>query len=392
MAITYSTIVTQLKNDVHNKTGSIPNLRALINQAVQDVNSKVDLRGTKRRAGIPNGFFKDIYRVPAPTDLKGTKIVDLDRLRQRADGSRWTKVTEEEFLRRKTTQSYLVAVSSDLQYKTLLVNSFGNSSTFVLNEMDAVTGANIGTFVASGDASNLEADSWNYLTGSASIRFDTASGGATAVLTNSTITATNLAGLKDISNGFLSFYAPSKASADGVTSVTLEWGEDSSNYFSKTVSVAHDGNTFKAGWNILSFQWLGATEVGSPTGAAITYVKITVNKSTSLAATSDWRFDQLIFIKGDLHETVYYSKNRWKSAAGTLLEDSTADDDILLADEDEEPLVFARIAMRASRALRESTDVNYWNDEYKTELQEQKRLRKSEALMLESTYHEFEQI
>lgn len=390
---TYADLKVELNDMLHNKLGSVSNLRSVLNRSIRSNNSKIDFRSTKRIVGEPTGFFNSIYEIPAPSDMKSTAIIDLGSIRSRSSSEDWVKTSPEEFKRRKDeSEEFLFAVEEDSRYKKVLVNNFGDSSKVILSACDALTGDSVGTWAASGDASGLQLDQWNYLDGTGALNFDTASSANPAYLTNSTFTAVDLTNYVDKSSIFISLYIPSANAATYLTSVELRWGTDASNYYSRTVTTTNSTNPFMKGWNILSFQWLGATETGTVTDTSIGYLRIALNKPADIVATSDWRVDEIVAVQGDLHNVEYYSNSYWKSSAGTYLENSTADTDILVADEDERDIHLYQCAINCAQILRERDDAAYFLAMYQDKRSDYQKTYKSEKKPLVSEYYKFKDI
>lgn len=379
---------------LHNKLGSVGDIDTAINKGAREAARLVDLAGTKRRIGLPVGLFESIYEMPAPSDLKGEKIIDLAPLLDRSSEEQWERVSEEEFDRLKDVSEdrFILAVCMRDQIKKIKANYYGQSVRVSLHNMDSVD--DNGTWAISGGGSNLEADDWLYMEGSGSLRFDTDSSANAAVLTISDMEAVDLSDFVDISNVFFRLYIPSDEAAAGLDSgITIKWGSAAGAYHSKTITTDHCGNAFKKGINIVSFDWLTSAETGSPVDTAINYIQISLNKDSDLAAQSDWRIDDLCVIKGDLRDMVYYSKNRWKSSTGTYKENSTIDSDILLAEDDDEiELVINRIAYHIAKNLREKDDIELLKEEWEGNanddglLKTHWRLHPSEAILLTQTY------
>lgn len=386
MSYTYSEIKTELNDMIHNKAGSIASLRSVINRAARSVNDEVDLRSTKREIGIPVGFYNTIDIAPAPSDLKDDAIIDLVPLAGRVGKNPWKKLTVEEFERRKRLDDFLVAVDERDQLTNLRVYGVGETAALVMHECDSIT--DNGTWAASGSAENLEADSWNFLNGSASLRFDTTASASDAVLTNSGFTAVSLSDYKDKGKIFLSLYIPSATAASTISAVGLTWGQSAA-YYNKSVSVAHDGLAFRAGWNILSFDWVTATITGSPDLSAVNYLKVNIDWDGTPAAFSDFRIDRIVAVQGILHNILYYSNYYWTSSAGTKLEKSTADTDILVANESEKNLVLYKAAIFSAQILREvKADLPLFISMYDEAKKNYSKKYKSERKPLTTTYYE----
>ena len=110
-----------------------------------------------------------------------------------------------------------------------------------------------------------------------------------------------------------------------ITNVILLWGSSSANYWARTVTAPHFGS-FKNGWNLLRFDWNGATETGTVDPAAIDYLRVTV---TSTGADTDIRVDGIYSKLPTIHEILYYSRFLFRNTAGTFLETPTDDTDEL---------------------------------------------------------------
>jgi hypothetical protein len=188
--------------------------------------------------------------------------------------------------------------------------------------------------VATGDASNLSIDGNNYISGTGSLMYDLATGGTTAMITNPDMTAIDLTDYKN-HEIFVWQYIPSVTL---LTSFTARWGSSASDYWSATVTTAHNGLAFKVGWNLLKFSW-PTTDTGTPDVTAVNYFQLIINKTALAAASNNWRTDFVIARAGDVHDIRYYSEYFWKTAAGVYQPKATDDTDILIAGDDEFELI-----------------------------------------------------
>ena len=386
MSYLYTDITTELNDQVHNKLGSISDVRALINRAVRSVRSEIDLKAAKRTNTVPQGFFNSIEEIPAPSDLAETAIIDLAKQISRSADENWVKTTPEEFNRRKGEEDYLFAVDLSNDMKKIKVNNQGSSVSKTINECDSLTGN--GSWSVTGDAENLIADSINYLTGVASLRFDTKTGATTANILNSTMDAVDLSDEENNSTIFYSLYIPNATAAAALTSLTMKIGSDASNYFSKALTTAFSGSAFKAGWNLLAVDWATSTETGTVDTDNIVYADLLITKSAALAATKGWRLDKIACITGDPYNVSYYSDMLWQSSAGTYIEKSTADTDFIEADEDEKDLIIAKAGQYASQVLREKLDLEFFSGVYSNAKKTYQQRHKSERKPLINTNYE----
>lgn len=149
-----------------------------------------------------------------------------------------------------------------------------------------------------------------------------------------------------------------------MTNFILRWGNSSTVYWHRTVTTASDGNTFKDGWNFLRFDWNGATEVGTVDVTAMDFLRLTVTKSASLAADTDWRVDDIVVRNGRIYDVIYYTKYGWTDSSDTYIEDSTTTTDLVVADTDEIDLIATKAAEYASQELKDYEDVRFQQAEY----------------------------
>mgnify|MGYP001590171846 CR=1 FL=1 len=360
---------------VHQKFSQTASPQVIMNRAVRYVINDIDLRSAKRKATLSPNMYANVYDYGAPTDLKGEKIIDLRKQVNRDSFERWTLVDEADFDRRKSLSQYRIAVRDENFSKLLRIDGVTGSKSKVLHSCESLT-AN-GTWAASEDASNLTLDNDNYITGGGALNFDMAAGATTGVIENTGMTAVDLTAHDEIGSIFVWVFIPdySDAQGDTVTNFILRWGNDSSNYWSRTVTTNNEGVTFYDGWNLLRFDWNGATETGTVVPASIDYLRLTVTKSTSLAADTDWRVDDFVSQVGDIYDVIYYSKYGWQTSALAYIEESTTSTDLLLADTDEIEMVAFKAAEFASQELKELTEVPYFKGEYENA----KRVYESDA-------------
>lgn len=377
----YTDLSTAVNEAISGKKTNLINERAIYNRGVRDVISMIDLRSQKRKTQISPGIYSKVYSYACPADLKDTAIVDIQKQTNRKE--EFFLTTPEEFDRTKTFRTGLVAVDDRDFVRLLNLSTELNTEEVAVNEFDSLTGN--GTFVASGDATNMSIDQTNFINGSASLQFDTNTGGTTAVITNSTQAVADLTKFKG-HELFLWVYIPATTN---LTNFILKWGSDSSNYWSKTVTTTHEGLAFQVGWNLLRFDW-PATSTGTPVITAINYIQVTITKSAGMAAATGWHIDFLAARTGDIHSIIYYSKFGWQTSAYAYIESSTADTDFLVADTDEFNLIVQYCAKLASQAVRmDQNDRKAISDDWdKLEARYIQRFP-SDRKLYQDTYYEF---
>jgi len=371
----------------HGKFGQVQDRQVVSNRAVRAVLSDIDLRSAKRSAQLSPNMYANQYDYGAPADLKGEKIIDLRKQVNRPTFERWSLVDEAEFDRRKAGVQYKIAVRDENFSKLLRIDGVSGSSSKTLHTCESVT-AN-GTWAASADASNLTLDNDNYITGGGSLNFDMAAGAATGVLENSTMTQIDLSDYQDKGSVFVWVFIPDYSDVEGdtVTNFILRIGNDSSNYVSRTVTTNNEGVTFYDGWNLLHFDLNGATaSAGTVAWATVDYLRLTVTKSTSLAADTDWRVDDIIARIGDIYNTVYYSKYGWQTTALAYIEESTTTTDLLLGDTDEIELIACKASELAAQELKDYDDMKIQQGNYQDMKRKYEGNYPSEALKKSRNY------
>ncbi len=374
---------------VHQKFSQVSDRQVVSNRAVRFVLGDMDLATMKRQVALSPNMFTNIFDYTAPSDLKGNKIVDLRKQVNRPSTEKWLLVDEADFDRKKNLSNHRIAVRNENFSKLLRIDGIPNSTTKAVNDCNSLT--TNGTWTASADASNLTLDQVNYITGGASLNFDMAKGAATGYIENSDMAALDLSDYEDIGSVFVWVYIPdySDAQADTVTNFILRFGSSSSNYDSITVTTDNAGNTFHDGWNLLRFNLDGSSSTGTPDYSAINYIRLTVTKSTSLEADTDWRVDNFLISKGEIYDVIYYSKYGWTNSSGTYIEESSATTDLLIADTDEVEGIAFKASEFASQELKEKDEVGYFKNEYETWKKRYLKNNPSEALKIRRSYGGF---
>lgn len=371
----------------HGKFAQVQDRRVVANRAVRYVIGDIDLRSAKRSAQLSPNMYENVYEYAAPTDLKGEKLIDFRRQVNRPTNERWLLVDDVDFDRKKTVSHYRVAVRDENFSKLLMIDGLDTAKSKVLHTCESVT-AN-GTWAATADASNLTVDNDNYITGGGALNFDMATGAATGYIENSTMTQIDLTDYQDKGAIFVWVFIPDYSDAEGdtVTNFILRIGNDTSNYVSRTVTTNNEGATFRDGWNLLRFDLNGATaSAGTVAWATVDYLRLTITKSASLAADTDWRVDNFIARIGDIYDVVYYSKYGWQTSALAYIEESTTTTDLLVADTEEIEGIAFKAAELAANELKDYEDVQIQRAEYENWKRNYQASNPSEALKKRRSY------
>lgn len=339
---TYSQFLNDLNVRIQNKSGSIPvSVRTFINQMVRNEVGTYDYASIIRHTNSYLAVYDDVIRYPLASDMKSEALIDVQMYKNynEASGKKYRKVSPNVFRSMQEMDTVAFDYSSGLSW---MLGYFDTDyQTTVIDTMDSLTSN--GTWSAVDSGTNIVANTINYIAGSGSVSCDISTGGTTLSIVNSTLTALDLTSSDKF---FVWIYLPSYST---LTSATLLYGSDSSNYYSTTATTPFDKNSFNLGWNLIAFN--KGTATGSPNIAAIDYAKISLNFSSTPAILTGFLFDSLMASTGNPIEQSYYSKYPWKNTSGTWIQDSTSNDDILNATEMEYNIWMLRCAYEAAKAI-----------------------------------------
>lgn len=357
-------------------TDSVANITNLINRAAREVLHDIDFEETKRKTTTATTIYDKVYDYAAPTDLKMDRVLDIRKQVKRDGGDRFYQTESAKFDTQKVNGSFTVQYVNGT--KTLrIANQVGN--TTLVDALNATTGWAVG-----GDGTNLIKDTINYISGDGSLNFDLDGATTTGHIESSTITAVDLSDGEDIGSFFAYVYLPDSTT---VTNLILRWGDDSSNYWSDTVTTGHF-ESFKTGWNLIRFDWNGATKTASPSSSSVNYLRFTVTYDG--VADTDYRLDNINFSTGELFEIYYYSDRIFQTSAGAYIEETTTDDDNLILEGYSANIFIYKLAEMAAQQVQEqggSVDIQYFQQQYEKAKKRYKQQYLSEAIRPRNTYY-----
>ena len=385
MAYTYT--LSDLKADLGGilhgvNLNQVQNILGVVNRATGTLLSDIDVFETKVLAQVTPAIYDKIYNYAVPADLKINKIVDLRPQVNRTGSQNLLQVGSKSFDLNKSLENGTLTVENVARVKTLRVNVAGTAPV-VLNTCNGIT--DNGTWAVGGDAENLSKDTLNYISGGASLKFDLDGSTTSGYLQNTTATVVDLTEDENESSLFLWVYIPD---ATTITSFDLRWGEDITKYWNRTVTTAHFG-AFVNGWNLLRFDWDGATLTGAPDVTLTQALRFTVNYDG--VADTDFRLDNIISAKGNIWDLQYYSNNIYEDGTTAAVKNRVENDtDIILLEPTTINGLLFKCAEYCAQQINQqgqTYDVAYFSNEYRLWKKEYTGDYKSEKQKIINTYH-----
>jgi hypothetical protein len=356
MSKTIGNIKSIISSRLHGTTlNKIGDFYLLCKEAGETVANRIDLQEARRRALLPNAVYDQVYDYALPSDFKAP--ISLNKQANNIYNGDQSRTYSNQFNNNKKDNSYAVVWEDMTQF--LRFAKYLNTP-LVIDKADSLT--ENGTWAISGNGSNLVLDTNNYMSGIGSLKCTTLSTGP-------------------------------------VTSVTMNLGNDNSNYYSKTITSGHF-QAFETGWNLCRFDLSDAILTGTVNMASINYISITVTHTAPVPLTitfektlttpvdmsvdnyksdgavfayldfstvlslSTLRLDNITAHIGTLYDINYYSSFVFRNTSGTWIEEPTSDSDLVNLS----PLSYRIFDAELSKIITQQTqgsmgnfDYNYWN-------------------------------
>jgi len=356
MSRTIAEIKTKITSRLHGATlNKVSDFNLLCQDASELLLSRIDPVETTRRTGLTNPVYDNVYDYSLPNDFKSPADINPQANADGQNNSSLNRTYSREFINRKKNNQFAIVWRDAVQFMRF---SRYIKTPLVIDKADSLT--ENGIWSVGGNASNLEVDTLNYIAGSGSLRASVSSPGA-------------------------------------VVDVILRIGNDSSNYFTRTVTTGHF-EAFTQGYNLLGFQFSGATEVGTVNMARINYVRVTVTYNTNLTAfyektltqsvdlsknyktdgavflytsfdsltsLSVIRLDNIVASLGTLFNITYYSSYLFRSSTGVWKSKPTIDTDIVNLSPVSYKIFEAEISRLIAQQIQGAMgafDFTYWNN------------------------------
>lgn len=385
MAYSVTTLINDLIGVTHGTTVyKIPNLYGLINRAARQVLLDVDPKETQRIVTLAP-VFSSVYDYVLPGDVKGDRIIDLRKQAGREPGDNFNQTYEETFDTDKLLNlNNRIYTQWNTGVKTIRIEAASLTAPVTFTDTSSITG-----WAATTGASTITLDQVNNVAGGGALVFNLLAGSPTGFIETSTLTPVDLTSYSRQSYGFAWVYLPTGAS---ITSITVRWGTDSSNYFTSTVTQNQQGIAFQNGWNLIALNWLTATQTGTPTLTNMKYTRVTFAYNSTLQ--TGVKFCNMTFNLGFYMELVYYSKYMFRDPTTNAFQETVADatDNAKLINLDTESynLFFNKCAYFVAQQLQGADaayDAIFWDSEYQACLVKYKAQNPSEAKMKAETYY-----
>ncbi len=168
----------------------------------------------------------------------------------------------------------------------------------VIDSMDSTTG-----WTAAGSASGLTLDSSVYYQSPSSLRF-LLTGASTGTLTKTLSSTLDLSSYEDVGVAFLAIRIPDNSTATDITSIQLKLGSDSTNYNNVSSTTGFLGSWTSGNWLLVSFDFSGASQTGTPDWSAIDYIQISI---TTLTTQTNFRVGGLWISQPSPHQIFFQS-------------------------------------------------------------------------------------
>ncbi len=353
----------------------IPGILSILKRAGRQLLLDIDPDESRRTMEITNALYDQVFDYPLPSDVKGDRVIDIRPYVNR--DWKFQQRNAESFDFDKEATTFVVEYNSGV--KSIRISA-PITAPRTIDQFTSLTDG--GTWAVGDDATNLTLDTLNFVQGSSSINFDMSGVGTTAFVEKTYTTTIDMSADEDISALFLYVYFPDSSA---ITNVNLRWGDSATVYWNRTVTQAQDG-AFHNGWNLLRFDWNGATQTGSPTSSAFKYARITITYDGT--AETDIRLDNLVSTRGKIFEIEYYSKFLYTTTAGVYQEDPLNDSDIVKLDTDSYNIYLNKVAEFACQTVQKlNADLPYFKKEYNDGVISYQSSRKSERKKSQEIYY-----
>lgn len=320
--------ISQLLDAVRPKLGGssysdIANFPQTVYTAIGRAEAQITSAGTKREATLSSPIYDGVTRYPLPSDFR--YAIDLYPQVGRegnAGSSNFTPRFSREFSLRGEFNTMDIEWVDGIP--VLDARRYPQNNVVTLSTFETTTG-----WTAADDASGIYSEPLDRIAGSASLGVNLSGVLGYGSILTTISPAIDFSTWNRRDSVLLWVKMPSV-----MTTVFIERGSSSADYYSKSVTAQQDGTAFRVGWNLLRFDLTSASTVGSPSLSSTTHFRIGVTYPIGTAIDGvlfDSATDQL----GDYFLMPYYSTHHFKDpSTGAWMEFPTDLTTIINCDKD----------------------------------------------------------
>jgi len=380
--------VNQLKSELtgifHGTSlDQVQGLDAVIERAARQLLIDLDPQETKRTIPLASQVFTNVWDYPCPPDLKGNRIIDIKPQVHRCSQNVTPQYFNADFDRLK--QNGFHRQMSTLDYNSMI-------RTLRLNLPQLPPGEQLGDFNeltnwgVTDDAGNLSIDNINYVKHGSSIKFDLSGATGNGTVLYNIISPIDLSKYLNQSSFFVWVYLPTASNFNGIG---LGWGSSQSDVYIQIVTSTQQNTAFVNGWNLLQFNWLGATTQGNPDPTKISGIGLFFNYANAQTAV---RVGSISCQLGAIYNIEYYSDCVFRDAITGAFQSLITDDSNLINLGTEavnlmlnKTVVFAAQQIQGFNATL--SDLPFYEGEYEKGLALYKSMYKSEVMKPRTNYY-----
>lgn len=384
--------ILRLKQDltgvIHGTTlNKVVNLNGIINRAARQVLQDIDPQETKRIQQFATPIFESVYSYFLAPDVKGNAIIDIRPQVNRTLNQVFNQDYNQQFsLSTLSSLANQFTIQWNEGVRTILVNAPLLNTGVIVNYASSLS--DNGTWVAGGDANNLVLNPVNFLAGGGALMVDLSGSTGVGYLETSDMQPVNLEDFVNFATWFLYTFFPSP---DRFASVELRFGSSPTDYYVVSATQTQANTAFENGWNLLSYLWSSAIQVGTVDSSAITYLRTTWHYTIGTPLYGVMLND-IASRLGQIMEYEYYSKYMFANAiSGAFQETVTDDSNLINLDTDSYNILFNQVAYLTAQQLQgldaSFYDGNFFLQQYMGEVERYKQLYKSEKQKPKQPYY-----
>lgn len=384
---TISKMQADLAGVLHGTTiNQITNIFGIYNRAASRFLLECDPNESIRMIPFPSVIYNLVYDYPAPTDLKGDKILDIQPQIDRTSIDLWTQAYIQAFDIAKTTSltnGFDINWNSGL--KTIRINAPYLPVPILINDCTEIQGN--GTWSTGGDAQNLTVNNTSFFATPASLQFDLSGATGIGYIENSTVNAVDLSMWVNQAVEFLYTSLPNGAQFNNIK---FRFGSSPTDYYEQTATQTQQLTALQNGWNLIAEPWLNSAVVGIPNPASITYCRVTYDYDMGSPQTGVL-LNNITSNLGRILNVLYYSKYMFSDSTGAYKESVTSTSDFINLDTDAYAIFFnlvAYLVMQQQQGLDAAYyDGNFFLQQYQDGLARYKLAYPSQQQKAQSAYY-----